>query len=358
MSGVVYATVEQVSSSLEIFNTAYAKRIIMQKLAASSRSLEGFLHRRFYPEYRTIKADWPNYSYSPSWDIDLWANEAIELGSITSGGVTIPPSDCILRRADDMTEPPYDTLQISLSSSSALSAGSTFQQSLQIALLTGWNDTDTSIPSAYLGGAINAAVTTIVLYPADGIFNVGIGSIVLLDDERIILTDRRMSHSTITTAGTLTANQSSDSLAVTDGTAFAVDEIILIESERMKIRDIAGNTLVVDRAVDGSVLASHASGLGIYALRTFTARRGALGTTAAAHSSAIAAYAHDFATHVPLINELCIAETVVSLEQNAGGYARVIGSGASSREVKGEGLADVRDRAYIAHGRKARLGAI
>jgi hypothetical protein len=355
MNGAWYATVEQVSNSLEIYNTAYPKRIIAQKLAASTLSVEGQLHRRFYPEYRTIKIDWPNYSYAPSWDIDLWDNEAISLVSVTSGGVSIPLSDCILRRADDKLEPPYDTLQIDLSSSSALSAGNTFQQSLQIELLTGWNDTDTSIPSAFLGGAINASATTLVLYPADGVFDVGIGSIVLLDDERIILTDRRMSHSTITTAGALTANQSSSSLPVTDASLFAVDEIILVESERMRIRDIAGNTLIVTRAVDGSTLAAHASGLGIYAQRTFTVRRGALGTTAATHSSAIAAYAHD--VH-PLVNELCIAETVTALAQNSGAYARVIGSGASAREAKAEGLADVRDRAYSAVGRKARLGAI
>ncbi len=358
MSGVVYATFEQASSSLEIYNTAYAKRIVMQKLGAASRSLEGFLHRRFYPELRTIKADWPNYSYNPSWDFDLWDNEAISIASVTSGGVTIPPASCILRRADDKTEPPYDSLQINLSGSAAFSAGNTFQQSLQMSLLTGWNDTDVSIPDAGLAGNISDSLTTLEFYPLSGQLNVGIGSLILIGTERMIVTDRRMSDAAINTTGALTANQSSDSLAVGDGTAFATDEIILVESERMRIRDIAGNTLIVNRAVDGSVLASHASGLDIYALRTFTVKRGALGSTAVAHLNAAPVYAHDFATHVPLINELCIAEMVVLLEQNAAGYARVIGAGSSARETKSEGLADVRDRAYIAHGRKARLGAI
>lgn len=360
MSSIWYATIEQVSASLEIFNTARANPIIAAKLGAATQSVEGSLHRRFYPEIRTISVDWPSYSLSPSWEIQLGDNELISKSGlvVTSGGVTISNSDIILRRADDRAEPPYNILQINLSSNAALSAGLTFQQSLSITGPFGFNDTDTSLPACGLGSNISDSATSLVLYPLDGLFNVGIGSIILIGTERLVLTARRMSHSTVTTAGTLAAQQNAVSLAVSDGTNFAIGETILIESERMRIVDIAGNTLTVDRAWDGSVLASHASGLGIYALRTFTTRRGQLGTTAAAHTTADTVYVHDFAERVPLVNELCIAETVTLLEQNAAGYARVIGSGASTREAKAEGLADVRDRAYIAFGRKLRSGAI
>lgn len=354
-SGIWYATREQVTASLEIFSVARAYPIIDAKIAAASISVEGRLHRRFYPEVRTIKADWPNYSLSPSWDFNLWDNEIISLVALVSGGVSINIADAILRRADEKVEPPYSMLQINLASNAAFSAGMTFQQSLQITALTGYNDTDVSIPSAALGGNINSAVTALVLNPVAGVYDVGVGSIVLIGTERLVLTRRSMSDTTVNTAGTLAAQQNAVSLSVTDGTNFAVDETILVESERMRIVDIAGNVLTVNRAWDGSILATHASGLDVYALRTFTARRGALGSVAAAHTAADSVYAHAFP---PLVNELCIAETVTLLEQNAGGYARVIGSGASARETKGEGLADIREQATIAYGRKGRIGVI
>lgn len=355
--GIWYATREEVSRSLEIFDTARAKFIIDQKIAAASRSVEGQLHRRFYPELRTIKADWPNYSQSPSWDFQLWDNELISTAGmvLTSGGVAISTANVILRRDDDKVEPPYNILQLSLASNSSFSAGSTFQQSLSILGLFGYNDTDTSQASAVLSGAINSSVTTIVLNPTSGVYTVGVGSIVLIGTERLVVTDRRMSDTNINTSGTLAAQNNATLLAVQDGTAFAYGEIILVESERMRITDIAGNNLIVDRAFDGTALASHASGLDIYGLRTFAVKRGQLGSTAAAHSNADPVYAHVFPD---LVNELCIAEAVTLLEQNAGGYARVIGSGSSARESKQEGLADIRAQAYTAYGRKGRLGVI
>ncbi len=355
VSGIWYATREQVTQSLEVFNSARANPIIDAKIAAATVSIDKRMHRSFYPEIRTIKADWPNYSSSPSWEFDLWGNEIISLVSLVSGGVTIPNVNAILRRADDKVEPPYTSLELSLASSSAFSGGSTFQQSLLITGLFGWNDTDTSIVSAALGANINSSVTTLILNPVAGVYDVGVGSILLIGTERLIVTARRMSDTTANTAGTLASQQNAVSLTVTDGTLFAVGETILVESERMRINDIAGNVLTVSRAWDGTVLASHASGLDVYALRTFTAKRGQLGTTAAAHITTDGVYTHAFP---PLINELCIAEAVTLLEQNAGGYARVIGTGSAARETKGEGLADVRDQAEIAYRRRGRLGAI
>ena len=128
-----------------------------------------------------------------------------------------------------------------------------------------------------------------------------------------------------------------------------------MDGERMLIDDIAGTSLIVRRAWDGTALAAHTTGATIFALRQFTVTRGALGSTAASHSSSDPIYVHAFPG---LINELCVAETVCALEQNAGAYARTVGTGASARDSVGAGLEDVRARAYAAYGRKARLGAV
>ena len=362
-----YATVEQVTDSLEIAHTAYAKDRILAKLGTATRSVESLTHRRFYPEQRTILLDWPTYNYSPTWEIDLGDNELISVSQVLSGGTNIT-ADVLLRRGDDKAEPPYSALQVDLSTSSAFTGGTTFQQSITIAgLFSGDKDTDTSLAGGVLSGGINSSVTAMVINPVSGYYTPGIGSLVLMGTERILLTNRRMS---VISGNTLTGNidavQSTKSIGVTDGTAFATGETILIDSERVKINDIAGNNLIVDRAFDGSALASHTSTTAIYGLRTFTGVRGVLGSTAASHSDAVSAYVHEYPS---LVNELCIAETVVMLSQNAGGYTSSVSTAAPSfggfrqqrpaqKEPIGQGLPDLREQCWRAHARKSRKAAI
>lgn len=353
--GIWYATRERVSSSLEIAHTAKNAAIIDACLDAATPAVESLLHQRFYPEQATRKIDFPNFSYSPTWQLDLQGNYIISATSLVAGGVTISSSDYILRRWDDKQEPPYQYLEIDLSSSSAFAAGPTFQQAIQLTGLYGWNDTDTSIVHALLGGSVNASVTTFVLNPSSGIYEIGVGSILLIGTERCIITNRRMSDTGVNLTANLDDSQADVVLTVGDGTAFAVGETILIGPERMRIDDIAGNSLIVTRAFDGSLLDVHTAPLDIYALRTCTVSRGALGSTATSHSANDSVYVHKFP---PLVTELAVAETVVMLEQNAAAYARMVGSGASARESGGQGLIDLRNMAVTAYARKARSAAI
>jgi len=287
--GIKYATREQVKTSLEIAHSAWSNALIDGKLETASRDAEKFLHRRFYPELRTISKDWPGYQYSPTWQLWLDDQELISLASFVSGGTSISTANIKLRRGDDLAEPPYSFLEVDLSSSAAFSSGPTFQQSNAITGVFGYNETDTDTVRGLLGGNINSSVQTLVINPSNGVLDVGVHSLLLI------------------------------------GT----------------------------RSWDGTVIDDHAISDDIYALRTFTATRGALGSTAAAHTAADSVYAHQF-----VVNELVIAETVVLLEQNASGYARTVGSGPNLREAKGVGLEDVRSRAWISYGRKARKGAI
>lgn len=353
--GIFYATREQVKSSLAIAYTPSQQPLIDQKIDAASRAVEGLLRRRFYPERKTVTFDFPNYQYTDTWRLFLSGNELISIETLSSGGTTIVADDRFLRRTDDIDEPPYNVLEIDLASSAAFHGGTTFQRNISVLGLYGWNDTDTSIPHGSVGANINSSVTSLVINPSGGIYPVGVGSIVLIGTERLITTARSMSDTGQNLQSNMDDNQSDTIVDVTDGTVFAVGEVILLGAERMLIIDIAGNNLIVDRAFDGTVLQAHTSPVDIYAARTFTVRRGALGSTAASHTALDSVYAHEFPG---LVNELCIAEATVLLEQNSAGYARVVGSGANARESAGQGLADIRALAVQAYGRKARLGAV
>lgn len=351
---IPYATREQVMRSLEVLESAYAGHLIDMKILAASRSAEGFLHRRFYPELRTILRDWPSAGNSRSWEVELGDQEAISVDTVTSGGTAIT-SNVVLRRGDDLAEPPYNRLEIDLTSDAAFSAGSSWQRSLSLRLLFGYNDTATTLGGGSLSGGINSSVTTLVINPLSGYFAPGIGSLIKIDTERLLLMDRRMSSTALTTTSAMTDITSNRSFTSAGAASLAIGEIILLDSERMRIDDIAGSTVIVTRAWDGTVLASHTSGSTIYALRTFLARRGVLGSTAASHSDAAPVYVHEYPA---LLNELVIAESIVMLVQNAAAYARTVGTGAGTREAAGLGLDDIRERAYRELGRKNRSRAV
>jgi hypothetical protein len=351
--GIWYATREQVKSSLEIMETSRSDALVDAKLEASSRSLEGLLHRRFYPERRTVKFDWPNNSSAPTWSQPLGDNELITVEILTSGGTVIAPTDFYLSRGDYRDEPPYSSIEIDLSTSAAFSGGDTFQRSNVVLGQYGYNDVRETA-GALIALIASAADTMAYIRPIDGMLNVGVGSVLNVDDERMVVVGRRMYNTTQILQTPMTASQADNILAVPDGTLFAVGETVLLDAERMRVDDIAGNNLIVDRAFDGSALDAHA-GSTVYASWAFNVIRGALGSTASAHNSATTVYAQ---VYPGLINELCIAETVVMLEQNSSGYARLVGSGNNAREGTGKGLEDLRAAAYTAFGRKLRSAAV
>lgn len=350
---VWYVTREAVKHSLEINATARADRIIDPKIEKSSRDVEEQLHRRFYPELATRRFDWPNNSYSSSMRLWLGDNEIISATSITSGGVVIPSSDYFLRRGDDKDEPPYSYVELNLAESSAFGGGTTYQRSVVIAGLYGYKD------ERAVGGTvsanINSSATALDVLPSSNVLSVGVGSLLLVDDERMIVTNRSYMDTTQNTLNALVANKSDQVVNVANGALFAVDETILVESEKMRIVDIAGNNLLVIRAWDGSTLAAHTSAQDIYGVRRFTVQRGVLGTTAAEHSTLDTVNVQQYPG--PVV-ELALAETVVALEQNASLYARTVGSQDNEREASGRGLQDVRASAYQSCGRKLRKGAI
>lgn len=353
--GINYATREQVARSLEVRETARSGSLIDATIDAASRSAEGFLHRRFYPELRTILRDWPNYSLAPSWELNLWDQEVISLTQVLSAGTDITAS-CILRRADDLAEPPYDRLEVNLASNASLSGGSTFQQSISVRGLFGYNDTATANAGGSLGAGTDNLQTLVTINPSSGNYTIGIGSLILVGTERMVIVDRRMASSGQTITNSVLDKQSAKVIVSAGASNFAVGETILVDGERMRIDDIAGTNILVTRAWDGSTLAQHAGGTLIYALRSCLVQRGVLGSSAAAHNNADPVYVHEYPA---LLNQLVIAETVVMLEGNSSAYAATSGSGSRTIPAQPVGLDDIRDRAWRALCRqKTRTAAV
>jgi len=354
ISTPVYCLREDVKRALDSPEVARNNGQVDRALEAGARAVEGLTHRRFYPWAGTRYFDWPNYQYARSWRLWLDSNEAISLSALVSGGTTISSSDYFLRRSDDLDEPPYTYIEIDLDSSAAFSSGDTHQRSIAATGVFGYS-ADEATAGTITEALADTTGTTVVI--SDSTL-VGTGSLIKVDSERMLVTNRTMSDTgvNIDAGDSLTASNSDVSITMSTTTgAPAAGDVILIDSERMLVVDVASTVLTVKRAWDGSVLATHAGGADIFALRTLTVVRGFLGTTAATHLDNAAAVRH---VPPPLVRELNIAEALNILLGESSGYARQVGSGDGSRAASGAGLADLREQVLTTYGRKARVRAV
>lgn len=348
--GLAYASVEQLAVATDTKFTARMDSQLRNALEAGANTLEAQLHRRFAPWTGTRYFDFPTRDYSPSWKLALGRNEIVSASSVVAAGTTIASTDYFLRRYDDLDEAPYGRIEIDLASSAAFAAGDTTQRQLAITGVWDWPANDVA------AGTITADITTTTAttIAVSNSAAVGVGNALRIDSERLIVTGKAMVD-TGQNASVLSASENDVSITGITNGSIHVGEVILIDSERMLVVEVAGTTLTVRRKWDGPVLAAHLVNADIYAPRTLTVTRGALGTTAATHSSAAAVWRHDAPA---LIQELNIAEALTTMGQRLASYAREVGSGENARESSGRGLKQIREDAYTAFGRKARKAAV
>ncbi|MFI6304276.1 hypothetical protein ACIBCH_20590 [Amycolatopsis thailandensis] len=324
MVRIAYATRERVKRALDSAQTARTDAQVDTAILAATDSINGRCHRTFYPEYKTVAFDWPNrVQRARSWRLRLDANEIIDVATFTSGGVDIPVHDLLLY---PNSGPPFNRIEISLASSSALSAGNTYQQSAVITGLYGYANEEAA------AGVLDAAVvsTTETSIAVSDSAAIGIGQLIRIGAERMVVTGKRALSTGQTVQVDLAAQDNATTVTVVDGSSFAIGEVILVGAERMLILDVAGNTLIVKRRWDGTVLAAHTTGATVYAPRTLIVERGVLGTTTAAHSTASPVVRWE---PPPLIEALAVAEALVRLGCEQAGYATSTRAGESARSV-------------------------
>ena len=346
---VWYCTREEVKSALDFAETARNNGPVDRAIEAASRSIEALTLRRFYPQTATRHFDWPNRSGSRPWRLWLGQDELISITTLVAGGVTIAASDYFLEPAN--TGPPYTHVEVDLASQASFSAADTHQRAVAITGAYGHSAVDAT--AGALAAAIGTTSTTTV--DVSDSAAIGVGDLIKVDSERMTVSDKTMLD-TAQNASVLTASMSDVAITgVTAGT-IKVGETILVDSERMLVVDVAGTTLTVKRAWDGSVLAAHNAGADIYAPRRLTVTRGVLGTTAATHLDATAVTRHV----VPgPVRNLCIAESINPLQQETSGYGRTVGAGENAKDAAVAGLEGLRAEVLNSFGRaRVRVRAV
>jgi hypothetical protein len=352
----VYSTRETMKRALDINETARNSRNLDRAIQSASRRVEGLCHRYFYPLTDTKSFSWPNAQGTVPWRLYLENHDLISVSELSSGGTVIAPGDFYLE--PEPSGPPYTRLEVNIGSSAAFGGGSTHQRNISVTGLWGYRNDE--IVSGVTVEALDASETTI---DVDALTSseVGVGSIIRIDSERCLVTNRTLLDTGINLGGAgLTAQKNDVTVTVSDATQFAVDEIIKIESESVLVVDISGNNLTVLRGYDGSTMAAHAAGVDIYAPRTLKVTRGALGTTAATHLTGATVNIWDIPSG---IMQLTTAEAIHELMQEQTGWFRTMSAssnfgGTAKRAATIEALIDLRQSTYAQYGRKARTRAI
>jgi len=349
--GVFYATRENIKNALDIKETARSNTEVDNAIDSASRTVEGILHRKFYPWTGTRYFDWPNFQYARAWRLYLEQDELISVTTLTSGGVAIASTDYFLEPNND--GPPYTRICLDLDASAAFGQGTNSQRDIAVTGVFGHSAND--LPAGALAEALDASETAVDV--SDSAI-IGVGSIIKCESERMLVTEKVMLDTgvNIDAGDSLTASVADVSITASTSTSIPiVGETILIDSERMLVTDVAGLVITVQRASDGSVLASHAGSADIYAPRTLTVTRAVLGTSAATHADTTAITRHEVPS---LIAEFTTALALNTLLQRSSGYARESGSGDNAKEFTGRSISQIKNDAMTTYGRMARIGAI
>lgn len=322
-----YVTREAVKAALDIKDTARNNAEVDRCIASATDQVTGLLRRRFDPWTGTLRFD------SPRGDI-LWfdTRSLVRPDSIIIDGTTQELTDFSVTPYDG---PPWGGIRATAGGTATLRAGGAGD--LPIAITGLWGYDLVEVSAGLTVEALDASETGIDLTGAASAV-VGVGSVIRIDSERMTVTARSLLSTGVTLSANVSVSKSDTALSVSSGAGVSAGETVTVNAERMLVHDVAGNTLLVARAVDGSALSAHLSGATLYAGRTVTVTRGALGTTAATHVDASTVHVWQ---PPALVGELALAYTLTALGQGQSGYARTTGSGESERESSGRGLRQI-----------------
>lgn len=358
MGRVFYCTREEVMDAFDVKESSNRSAQVDAAIAGASDSIDAWLNRHKHglaPRSATRYFDYPRRDGGGAYRLWFDENTLVSASAFTAGGTTIASSDYFLEPVN--SGPPYTYVEIDLDSSASFTNTGTHQRAVAITGVWGVNNDQTA--AGALENAVASTSTTTVDVTNGKL--IGVGSVITVDSERMLVVERGSLSTGQTLASAMNALNNDQTVDVSDGTLFQVGEQLLIDSERMKIRDIAGNNLTVERAYGGSTLAAHSLGATVYVYRRLTVERGALGTTAATHLDAASVTVWDVPS---IVRQLCKAEAISTLEQEWSAYGGRVYSDEAERDssgtevVSGRGLTDLRKQCARRYKRKFRKAAI
>jgi hypothetical protein len=322
----MYCTLEQVKAAVNVTAPSYVDSQIVREISAASSIIDADMKRPqacFWPVTDTRYFDWLDHQYSLTWRLWLNGNDlAAAPTSVLSGGVDIT-SGVLARNGTDDSIPPFHYLEVNLASDVSFMATDSYQRAISVTGLY-----LACPPTEAAGGTLAAVNTSATSAVCSNGAALGVGSVIRVDTERMLVTDKQPTASGQTLQADLAATNAANTVAVSNGAVFFNGEVLTIDGEQMLITAVAGNNLLVKRAQLGTPLAQHTTGATVYVSRQLTLTRAALGTTAASHAANAPIAVHQ----VPAaVQTLALAETLRLLGIERAGYTMVIERGSLTK---------------------------
>ncbi len=347
-----YCSREQVKFAASI-NGATEDTRIDRIIEAVSRRLERTTRRIFIPKTQTRLYRWPQRDgrgYILYLDFDLISVSTLQTKAQDTSPTTISSSDYFLEPVN--YGPPYDRIEIDLSSSAAFESGDTPQRSISVA--GSWGYSDDTVTGGIVSSGLSSSSSAVSMVCSNAAL-IDVGDTLLIESEQIFVSDRTFAaRGSILLDDTLTADPADVTVTVDGSHGIVAREVIKIDSEEMFVSSVSTNDLTVIRQYNGSVLAAHSNDAAISINRTLTIERGINGTTAATHADATAINVYEPTFDV--VN-LCVAESIAMFHQETAGWGRSVGAGDGATEFQGASLAQLR-KAVQDYYRPLRLAAV
>lgn len=338
MAEVTYPSREELALSLDVKASAYMATRLDHSCASATRAVNAFLRRKpLHPVTTTRYWDWPNNQDAGPWRVYFDDRTLISLASLVTAGVTVPSTAYNLEPNGD--GPPYTHLDLLMSSSYSYAGIATTQRAIAMTGDWGYSNDEESL-STLSAAVVNTTATSVTVNAPVG----GVGSLIRVDTERMIITEKSWAASgqTVVNVAGLVATTLDTTLSVTSTATFVANETLLIDTERVLVREVIDSTtMVITRGWDGTTLAVHANSTAVRRQLTLTVARGATGTTAATHAISAPVYRW---VCPPLANELGLAYAEDAFLQSNSGYARTVGQGENERTAHGSGIKDLEKR--------------
>lgn len=307
-------------------------------LYAATDAIEQQLERVFWPWHGTRTFDVPvddTTTNTPSWRLWLAPHDLVTLDGVTVGGVAQTGAQA---RPDNRLNRPAEYLEFDRTGSSSFHAGAGgSQRRVAVAGLWGWWDESKTAGVLAAGLASGDGTVDLATAPVAGAAAVGVGHLIRVGDERMVVEDRLLADTGVDLADDLASAVASvpTAVSVPDGTDFAAGEILTIDGEALLVKRVLSNTLFVRRGYAGTPVQAHTAGADIYGYRRLQLHRAAAGTTEADHAggAAVTRWQAPYA-----IEALCVAIAQETAVQEGAAYARTVGDGEMQRQASAAGL--------------------
>lgn len=323
-------------------------------IEAASREFDRSTRRYFIPRTETRLYRWTNRSGIGRvlWlDQGLISITTLQTKAQNSSPTTIAAADFFLE--PNNSGPPYNRIEIDISSTSAFEAGDTPQRSISVLGSWGYKADTLSTGTVSSGLAASSTSTSMVCSNASLI---DVGETLLIESEQIFISDRSFAAlgSVLINDASVTKAKDNNTITLDGSHGVLQGEVVRLESEQMLVQRVSGNDIIVIRAYNGSLLAAHANDTAVHINRTLAIERGINGTTAATHANATAISKYEPPSDVV---RLILAQALATYAQNGAQWSRSVGTGDGAQEFTSKDLASLEKRT-VAFYKRSREAAI